>query len=103
MPLAVFACVSLGPEKLRMTAVGVDNGALAETAPIDITLKYERMGIALVNSPAKLAIDGYVDLPAAMAALAVNVHDHITVMKAPLHEGRSEGVLGSSAEDAITV
>ena len=73
-----------------------DIGAL-ESLPIDIRLKKQGLCVFFPHLGIQLAVHGNVKCLPAMGALGFEFYGKLFSPEAPLHEGRSEGILRSSA------
>ena len=60
-----------------------------------------RVGPGFLDAPFEMLVDHDVHREAAMGTGRGDLHLQAFIAKAPLHEGRSEGILRSSAEDAL--
>ena len=78
-----------------------DIGAF-ECLPIDVRLKKQWFGVFFPHLGIQFAVHGNVKCLPAMGALGFEFYGKLLSPEAPLHEGRSEGILRSSAMRAFS-
>jgi len=89
------------PEEYRVRSIVSDDVRSAEARPVDGGQKQMRIGAGFLDAPFEMLVDGDVYRNAAMGARGGNLHFQAFISEAPLHEGRGEGILRSSPEDAL--
>lgn len=81
----------------------MDDIRLFKLIPIDIRGKHEQPGVLIEQPVIQRPIHGQFQRPAAMSAFALNVKGQLLPLpQSPLHEGRRQRVLRSSAVEALT-
>lgn len=99
---SINSCVFFRPEEYGVPSIIVDDVRALESCPIHFRLEQERFGFAFPYLRIQVTVDGHMKRLPTVGALRFELNGQLFSSEAPLHEGRYESILSSSAIGAFS-